>query len=175
MLSSRNVTWLRYRGAMSMPIATQHIAAGPTRRHWARVLQFSSNPDTLVSLDEIAVDDVSAREVVRDLCRELGVPEPKLKFHARRSPYTGACERPRSGWVHILGEAEVSSRELNGWGMLPPDGAIRLGRTTTLMTLAHELGHHLVFHLDPPSTPAHGRVWVGRFDEAASWIHWVVA
>jgi hypothetical protein len=138
------------------------------------VLQFSSNPDVLLMLDEIAVDDDSAKEVVTDLCRELGVPEPELKFHARRSPYTGACERPRSGWVHILGEAEVANRETNGWGMLPPDGAIRLGRTTTLMTLAHELGHHLIFHLDPPSTPAHGRVWVGRFDEAASWIQWVV-
>jgi hypothetical protein len=139
------------------------------------VLQFSSNTDVLLMLDEIAVDDASAQEIVTDLCRELGVPEPKLKFHARRSPYTGACERPRSGWVDILGESEVVSREMNGWGALPLDGAIRLGRTTTLMTLAHELGHHLVFHLDPPSTPAHGRLWVGRFDEAASWIQWVVA
>jgi hypothetical protein len=159
---------------MSIPIATQRIAAGPTRRHWARVIQFSSGADRLLKLDEIAVDDASAEEIVADLCRESGVPEPKLKFHARRSPYTGACERPRSGWVDILGEAEVVSRERNGWGILPPDGAIRLGRTTTLMTLAHELGHHLVFHLEPPSTPAHGRVWVGRFDEAASWIQWVV-
>ncbi len=158
---------------MSIPIATQRIAAGPARRHWARVLQFSSNADVLLMLDEIAVDDASAQEIVTDLCRELGVPEPKLKFHARRSPYTGACERPRSGWVDILGEPEVARRETNGWGALPPDGAVRLGRTTTLMTLAHELGHHLVFHLDPSSTPAHGRVWVGRFDEAASWIQWV--
>lgn len=51
-----------------------------------------------------------------------------------------------------------------------PFGAIRLGRTTTLMTLAHELGHHLVFSLDPPSTPAHGKLWVQRFDEAAAAI-----
>ena len=159
---------------MSIPIATRRIAPGPTRRHWARVLQFSSSADVLLMLDQIAVDDVSAQEIVSDLCRELGVPEPRLRFHARRSPYTGACERPRSGWVHILGEPEVASREMNGWGALPPDGAIRLGRTTTLMTLAHELGHHLVFHLEGPSTPAHGRVWVGRFDEAASWIQWVV-
>ncbi len=160
---------------MSIPIATQRIDAGPTRRHWARVLQFSSNSEVLLMLDEIAVDDVSAREIVTDLCRELGVPEPKLKFHARRSPYTGACERPRSGWVDLLGDAEVARREMNGWGALPPDGAIRLGRTTTLMTLAHELGHHLVFHRAPASTPAHGRVWVGSFDEAASWIRWVIA
>jgi len=169
------VTGVRYREVMSEPLVTHRIAPGPTRRHWARVLQFSSNADILLMLDEIAVDDVSAAEIVTDFCREMGVPEPKLKFHARRSPYTGACERPRSGWVHMLGEAEVASRELNGWGVLPPHGAIRLGRTTTLMTLAHELGHHLVFQLEPPSTPAHGRVWVRRFDESAAWIRWVAA
>lgn len=159
---------------MSIPITTQTILAGPTRRHSARVRQFSANTDALLMLDEFAVDDVGAREIVIDLCREMDVPEPKLKFHARRSPYTGACERPRNGWVHMLGEAEVTRRESNGWGALPPDGAIRLGRRTTLMTLAHELGHHLVFHLETPTTPAHGRVWVARFDEAASWIRWVV-
>jgi hypothetical protein len=49
-------------------------------------------------------------------------------------------------------------------------GAIRLGRTTTLMTLAHELAHHLVFALDPPATPAHGKRWVQRFDESAEAI-----
>ena len=49
-------------------------------------------------------------------------------------------------------------------------GAIRLGRTTTLMTLAHELAHHLVFALDPSATPAHGRRWVQRFDESAQAI-----
>jgi hypothetical protein len=159
---------------MSEPLVTQHIVPGPARRHWARVLKFSASSELLLKLDEIAVDDANAAEIVSDLCREKGVPEPMLKFHARRSPYTGACERPRSGWVQILGEAEVAHREMNGWGALPPDGAIRLGRSTTLMTLAHELGHHLVFHLEPASTPAHGRVWVGRFDEAATWIRWVV-
>jgi hypothetical protein len=55
-------------------------------------------------------------------------------------------------------------------GPLSVFGAIRLGRTTTLMTLAHELGHHLVFSLDPVSTPAHGKRWVARFDESADAI-----
>jgi hypothetical protein len=73
-------------------------------------------------------------------------------------------------WVALLGEAEVIEREAAGWGALPPDGAIRLGRTTTLMTLAHELGHHAVFHLDEPTTPAHGRRWVLRFDQAAAMV-----
>lgn len=167
------VASLRYREVMPEPLVTRRIAPGPTRRHWARVVQFSANAERLLMLDEVAVDDDTAAQIVTDLCRELGVPGPRLRFHARRSAYTGACERPRSSWVALLGESEVASRELNGWGALPPHGAIRLGRTTTLMTLAHELGHHLVFHLEPPSTPAHGRVWVARFDEAASWIRWV--
>ena len=46
-------------------------------------------------------------------------------------------------------------------------GAIRLGRTATLMTIAHEMAHHLVFHLEPPSTADHGNVWVRRFDQCA--------
>ena len=49
-------------------------------------------------------------------------------------------------------------------------GVIRLGRMTTLMTLAHELGHHMVFALDPTLTPAHGKRWVQRFDESAGAI-----
>lgn len=53
---------------------------------------------------------------------------------------------------------------------LVDNGAIRLGRATTLMTVAHELGHHLVFHLDPLATPPHGNQWVARFDEAAAVI-----
>ena len=64
----------------------------------------------------------------------------------------------------------MTRRERNGWGALPPTGAIRLGRSTTLMTVAHELGHHLVFHLDPARTPSHGNRWVERFDDAAAVI-----
>lgn len=81
--------------------------------------------------------------------------------------FTGATERPRFVWVDELGEREVLRREANGWGALPVSGAIRLGRSTTMMTIAHELGHHVVFFRDPLNTPAHGKVWVARFDEAA--------
>jgi hypothetical protein len=34
-------------------------------------------------------------------------------------------------------------------------------------TVAHELGHHAVHCLDPHGTPGHGKIWVGRFDDAA--------
>lgn len=140
---------------------------GPRRRHWARVLQFSRNPERILDLDSWAGDAESIEMLTLDLCSAFGVPIPRLKFHARRSPYTGACERPRHSWVDLLGEEELEFREQNGWGVVPETGAIRFGRIATLMTVAHEIGHHLVFHLDVSSTPAHGRVWVSRFDDAA--------
>ena len=64
--------------------------------------------------------------------------------------------------------------EMKGRRRLRENGAIRLGRTTTLMTLAHELGHHLVNWLDPESTASHGNVWVHRFDQAAEVIDGLV-
>lgn len=151
-------------------LASSSIEAGPKRRHWSRVEQFSRAPELLLGLDQVSVVDPAIAGLVAFACQDFGVPVPRIKLHASRSPYTGACERPRSVWVALLGEDEVALREAAGWGALPPDGAIRLGRTTTLMTLAHELGHHAVFHLDDPTTPAHGRRWVLRFDQAAEMV-----
>lgn len=148
---------------------TMPIDPGPKRRHSARVVQFSRDSVRLLLLDAYSVDDTTVELIAAAVCADFGIAMPQFKFNARRSPYTGACERPRSSWVALLGEPTVAEREANGWGSLPQDGAIRLGRRTTLMTLAHELGHHAVFHLDPPSTPAHGRIWVSRFDQAA-WL-----
>lgn len=143
---------------------------GPRRRHWARVARFSESPDRILSLDSWAGDTDTVARLIAEACDRFGVPEPALKFHARRSPYTGACERPRHSWVSLIGAEELAYREANGWGRVGENGAIRLGRTATLMTVAHEVAHHLVFHLDPPSTPAHGRIWVERFDQAATGI-----
>lgn len=149
------------------PLNITSFEPGPRRRHWARVLQFSKNPERILDLDSWAADAESIELLTTDLSAQFGVPTPQLKFHARRSPYTGACERPRHSWVDLVGEEELRFREQNGWGKVPESGAIRFGRLATLMTLTHEVGHHLVFHLDAPSSPAHGRVWVGRFDDAA--------
>lgn len=90
-----------------------------------------------------------------------------MRFHARRSPYTGATEQPRWLLVELHGIEDVRRIEERRGSSLPLKGAIRLGRVTTLMTVAHELGHHLVFCLDRPRTPGHGKRWVQRFDEAA--------
>jgi hypothetical protein len=151
-------------------IAPTRIDAAPPRRHDGRVSRVSADPHRLRTLDLLVVDEDDATLVVGAICERFDVPVPRLKFHARRSPFTGATERPRSSWVARLGDDEVSRRESNGWGSLPIDGAVRLGRSATLMTIAHEMAHHLVFHLDPPSTADHGNVWVARFDDCAAVI-----
>ncbi len=144
------------------------IASSPRRRHDGRVQRVSADFGLLRRLDLMAVDDQDARRVVSAICAAWGIPEPVLRFHARRSPFTAACEPP----------AQDTDVPVKGRGAAPGSGgrgryehgALRLGRTVTLMTLAHELGHHAVHHLDPPATPAHGNVWIGRFDEAAAVI-----
>ncbi|MCB1245666.1 MAG: hypothetical protein KDB69_00195, partial [Acidimicrobiia bacterium] len=72
---------------------------GPKRRHWSRVVASSVDLDRLRRLDTLAVDDDHMPSLVASACGELGVPVPLLRFHARRSPYTGACEHPRAYWV----------------------------------------------------------------------------
>ncbi|GMR02737.1 MAG: hypothetical protein BMS9Abin20_1084 [Acidimicrobiia bacterium] len=159
---------------MRTAIEPIQVGRGPVRRHDARVRQFSRDHLLLERLDTLVVDDDQARAIVVSSCVLLGVNAPRLKFHGRRSMYTGATERPRSAWVDLLGEDEVERRELLGWGAMPRSGAIRLGRRTTLMTIAHELGHYIVFCVDPSGTPAHGKQWVARFDDAAAAVVAVV-
>ena len=73
-------------------------------------------------------------------------------------------------WIARGDHEFVTMYEMRGRRRLRENGAIRLGRETTLMTLSHELGHHLVNWLDPESTAAHGNVWIRRFDQAAEAI-----
>lgn len=155
---------------MTSQIAPLRIPPGPRRRHEARVQRFSSDVTLLKRLDGLAVSDADVPDLVLSVCSSFGVEAPRLKFHARRSPYTGATEQPRWLLVVLHGEQKIDRIESGMAGSLAAFGTIRLGRTTTLMTLAHELGHHLVFALDPPATPAHGERWVHRFDQTASAI-----
>jgi len=150
------------------------VRRGPIRRHDARVRRFSRDYPLLEHLDTLAVVDAEATVLIEGVCWASGVEAPKVKFHARRSMYTGATEQPRATWVARYGEEEVRRLELTSGRALPPFGAIRLGRRSTLMTIAHELGHLLVFALDPPATPAHGKVWIDRFDSAAVVIAGVI-
>jgi hypothetical protein len=155
---------------MNDSIQIVKVRRGPIRRHDSRVQRFSRDYELLLRLDGLAVDDKAAASLVEEVCWGTGVESPKLKFHMRRSQYTGATEQPRSLWVNSFGEADVQQRERTTGRRIPPFGAIRLGRQSTLMTIAHELGHHFVFALEPPNTPAHGKIWIGRFDEAATAI-----
>lgn len=164
------VTAPRYGSDMTIGITIEPIASGPKRRHEARVQRFSADSELLGMLDGLAVSDADAPDLVLSVCSSFGVEAPRLKFHARRSPYTGATEQPRWLLADVHGESKILRIESGMASPFDAFGVIRLGRTTTLMTLAHELGHHLVFSLDPPSTPAHGKRWVLRFDQSAAAI-----
>jgi hypothetical protein len=131
------------------------------------VLRFSDDPALLERLDGLSVSDAEVPDLVLSVCSSFGIESPQLKFHGGRSPYTGATEQPRWLLVAIHGEQKVDHIEDAMAHPLPAFGAIRLGRRSTLMTVAHELGHHVVFSLDPLTTPAHGKQWVRRFDECA--------
>ncbi|MCL1594380.1 MAG: hypothetical protein M3132_08525 [Actinomycetia bacterium] len=156
---------------MQSEISLVKVRRGPVRRHDSRVRQFSRDYALLERLDGLAIDAPAATGLIEEICWSVAVESPRLKFHARRSPYTGATEHPRAYWVAELGEAEVQAQEHLRGKALAPFGAIRLGRRCTLMTIAHELGHHIVFALDPHNTPAHGKIWIGRFDNAAQAIN----
>jgi hypothetical protein len=73
---------------------------------------------------------------------------------------------PRFHLELAYGDDAVRDWERRRGRPYPEHGQIRLGAVTRLRTLAHELGHHLVHHLHPVRTPAHGKVWVFRFDDA---------
>lgn len=119
-------------------------------------------------LDHLEVGDDVTRDVVAAVCSATDTPEPRLRFHARRSPFTGMTEAPRHVVAQLVAAANPSaSVDLT---RVPEHGAIRLGRRSTLMTIAHELGHHLVHHHDPIGTPDHGNRWVLRFDQSAAVI-----
>ncbi len=155
---------------MEVVVTPVVVRRGPVRRHDARVRRFSRDYALLERLDGLAVGDEEASALIEDVCRASGVEAPKMKFHARRSMYTGVTERPRAAWVALHGEQAVTRHELSTGRSLPRFGTIRLGRLSTLMTIGHELAHHFVFVLDPPRTPAHGKVWIARFDDVSASI-----
>jgi hypothetical protein len=116
------------------------------------------------------VEPEEARELVSLVAERLGVVEPDLAFNRRRRLDTGQCWAPRRLAVEQNGEPRILAWEQHYRRAYPINGQIRLGATTSVRTLAHELGHHLVHLLEPARTPAHGKVWVGRFDDAMELI-----
>ena len=140
-------------------------------RHEHRVRAFSRDYELLTGFgDRYAVDRSEAEALVRSVTERFGVPMPDLAFNRRRRPDTGECWPPRSVIVETNSVERVAAWEAHRRRAIPEHGQIRLGHTTMLRTIAHELGHHLVHHLEPKRTPAHGKVWVGRLDDAMATI-----
>lgn len=147
------------------PNATESAKRIP--RHEHRVRTFSRNYTLITEVgDGYVVESGEARELVSMVSERFGVAEPNLAFNGRRRPDTGQCWAPRWLAVQQHGETRIRAWEQHYGRSYPVNGQIRLGTTTSLRTLAHELGHHLVHALEPVRTPAHGKVWVGRFDDA---------
>jgi hypothetical protein len=149
-------------------------AIEPTKRlprHEHRVRTFSRAYQLIIDIgDCYVVEAADVGDLVRHVCSVFSIPEPDLAFNVRRRSDTGQCWAPRSALVANHGEGRVAAWERHRRRPYPVSGQIRLGTTTTVRTLAHELGHHLVHLLEPVGTPAHGKVWVGRFDDAIECI-----
>jgi hypothetical protein len=140
-------------------------------RHEHRVRTFSRNYNLITGLgDRYTVESGEARELVRVVSKRFGVAEPDLAFNRRRRSDTGQCWAPRWLAIEQHGESRIDAWERHYRRAYPQNGQIRLGATTSIRTLAHELGHHLVHLLEPARTPAHGKVWVTRFDDAMELI-----
>lgn len=145
--------------------------SGRIPRHEHRVRTFSRDYDLIAGFgDSYAVEAADAKHLVRLVVGRYGVPMPELAFNRRRRPDTGQCRAPKFHIESTYGADAVQAWERRKGRPYPEDGQIRLGAVTRLRTLAHELGHHLVHHLEPVRTPAHGKVWVGRFDDAMAII-----
>lgn len=136
-------------------------------RHQHRVEQFSRDRRLLTDLRGVGVDRSAATRVVDHVSSTFSVPAPQLTFHRARSPHTGYCVAPRHAAFARHGADAVSTWEASHQ-VWPHNGMVRLGDPTSLATIAHEMGHHLVHFLERTTTPAHGKVWVGRFDDAAA-------
>ncbi len=140
-------------------------------RHEHRVRTFSRNYELIIGVgDRYAVECDEARDLVSRVCSDYDIPEPELAFNGRRRHDTGQCWAPRALAVRTYGEDRVVAWESHYRRTYPETGQMRLSTTTTVRTLGHELGHHLVHLLEPTRTPAHGKVWVERFDDSIECI-----
>lgn len=143
-------------------------AGGSRYDHMVR--RFTRDAQAIDSLINRGVEPPEVGSAVRYLADTHDVMVPEVTFHGRRGAHTGYCMAPRPVIVARTGEGPVQQWEREKSRQWPDTGMIRLGNPTSLATVAHELGHHLVNVLHPPKTPVHGKVWVARFDEAAATI-----
>ncbi len=133
------------------------------------VRRFSRDPHLIVRLRNLGVKREIARSLVERVAVASHAPPPEVTFHGGRGSHTGYCRQPRQRAVELTSEQSVQAWEATH-GPWPDHGMIRLGDPTSLGTIAHELGHHLVNFFEPLHTAAHGKAWVAWFDLAASLI-----
>lgn len=150
------------------------IRPSPGARYDHMLRRFSVDAERIVRLRTLGVAREGARELVERVAGELDVAPPDVTFHAGRGAHTGYCQMPRGRAVALSGEGGVARWERAKRRPWPTNGMIRLGDPTSVGTVAHELSHHLVNALDPLTTPAHGKVWVGRFDDSARVVQQLV-
>jgi hypothetical protein len=129
-----------------MPVHRAPPGFRRTVRHEHMLRRFSNDPGLLVDLDHVVVSDRALiGRIVDSTSADLGVPAPELLVRSNRGAQTGLYQPGGRG-------------------------RLRVGAVTTAGVIAHELGHHLVAHTAPPSTPGHGRVWVAAYDLAAEQV-----
>lgn len=153
------------------PIVLQPLPGPhPTPSHDHVVRRFSDNYERLVGLRQLAVAEVGSISIIEHISRGNDIPIPNVTFHGRRGPHTGYCQAPRDHYVLQHGDEKIVGWERDKRRRLSEHGMIRLGRLTSLATIAHECGHHLVHLREPSPVPPHGKVWVRWFDVAASGV-----
>jgi len=153
------------------PIVLHRLKApDPGNRHEFTVRRFSDDHGLLVRLRGLAVAEVGSVSIIEHVCRLSDIPFPDVTFHGRRGPHTGFCQAPRDHYVLLHGEDSIQGWERTKGRRLPENGMIRLGRMSSLATIAHECGHHLVHHQEAAQVASHGKVWVRWFDAAAHGI-----
>jgi hypothetical protein len=134
------------------------------------VRRFSRDPALIARLRGWGLDRTSAADLIVQVTVAAGIASPVISFHGGRGPHTGYCMPPRDVAVAKADERTVAHWEQAKRRRWPEHGFIRLGDPTSAETIAHELGHHYVHVFDRPGTPPHGKVWVGRFDDAAGHV-----
>jgi len=134
------------------------------------VRRFSVAPERIVGLRRLGVDKSEAVQVIGLVCNEFEVPAPSITFHGGRGPHTGYTKMPLDRAMAIADAANIGIWRPASGKPWPTLGMIRLGDPSSLGTIAHELGHHLVNHHEPLRTASHGKRWVHWFDDAAKVI-----
>ena len=134
--------------------------------HHQRIADHSADLDAIVAWSHHGVTADDSQRIISQVCARFEVPVPATLFHPRRSPHTGATWAPRWHRTLAIGEEATAAEEQKRGRSWHEHGEIRVGSITSVSTLAHELGHHLVHHREPFGTAPHGKVFVGWFDQA---------